>query len=189
MITAALASARLEVHAAQIYTRQLGDGSVQAVDLFWVRERTEGVAGVDASLGKLRRELSLLLAGAPLAEATAMRAPTGRTRPGPAVPTRVLIDHRASPAYTVVEITAQDRPGFLFAMSHAFFELGLSIAIAKINTEGARIADVFYVSEQDGSKILPGARAAEVEAKLMAAANRGQPVPSTRPSADDPSAP
>src|SRR5260221_11887848 len=41
MITAALTAARLEVHAAQIYTRHLADGSVQAVDLFWVRDRTE----------------------------------------------------------------------------------------------------------------------------------------------------
>ncbi len=174
MITAALAAARLEVYAAQIYSRTLVDGRVQAVDLFWVRERSEGVAGVEAALAKLRRELDAHLGGAQLSRSVSPRAAQGRARGGPPVATRVTLDHRASPAYTVVEVTAEDRPGFLFAMSHAFFELGLTIAIAKINTEGARVADVFYVAEQDGSKIAVGPRAAEVEAKLMEAADLGR---------------
>src|SRR5262249_38227964 len=37
-ITAAITASRLEVHAAQIHSRQLADGQVQAVDLFWVRD-------------------------------------------------------------------------------------------------------------------------------------------------------
>ena len=48
-------------------------------------------------------------------------------------------------------------------------DLGLSIATAKINTEGTRVADVFYVSERDGSKLAPGARTDEVRAKLIEA--------------------
>jgi [protein-PII] uridylyltransferase len=68
----------------------------------------------------------------------------------------------------VIEVTTQDRPGLLFAISSALFDLGLGIVVAKINTEGARVADVFYVSERDGSKVAPGPRTAEVEARLLA---------------------
>jgi len=184
MITGALTAARLEVHAAQIYTRHLADGSVQAVDLFWVRDRIEGIAGVEAALPRLRRDLLAFLDGAPMTESSVARSPNARMRPGPRVPTRVTIDHRASPTYTVIEVTAQDRPGLLFAMSLAFFELGLSIAVAKINTEGARVADVFYVSEKDGALVSPGERAAEIEARLLRAAAPEPLSASVRPAAD-----
>ncbi len=168
MITAALAASRLEVHAAQIHSRKLDDGAVEAVDLFWVRDRTEGVAGVARALPKLERDLTALLAGT-VAPSSLVPAPAARSRPAPPVKPRVLVDHRASPHHTVIEVTTQDRPGLLFAMSSALFEVGLSIAVAKINTEGARVADVFYVSERDGSKVAPGPRTAEVEARLYAA--------------------
>ena len=43
----------------------------------------------------------------------------------------------------------------------------LSIAVAKINTEGNRVADVFYVTETGGTKIDPGPRTQEVRARLL----------------------
>ena len=63
------------------------------------------------------------------------------------MPTEVIIDDRASPRHTVIEVFAKDRPGLLYALAKAMHELGLSIALSKINTEGTRVADVFYVSE------------------------------------------
>ena len=45
-ITAALAASRLEVHGAQIHSRVVPGGGVQAVDLFWVRDRGDGLEGV-----------------------------------------------------------------------------------------------------------------------------------------------
>ena len=35
-------------------------------------------------------------------------------------------------------------------------ELGISIAVAKVSTEGSRASDVFYVTEADGSKLASG---------------------------------
>src|SRR5262249_22236308 len=91
-----------------------------------------------------------------------------RERAAPGVRTQVALDDRASRAHTVIEVTARDRPGLLFALSDALYRLGLTIAVAKINTEGVRVADVCYVSERDGAKIAPGARSAEVQARLLA---------------------
>jgi [protein-PII] uridylyltransferase len=88
------------------------------------------------------------------------------------VPTEILFDNRASPRHTVVEVYTKDRPGLLYTLAHALHELRLSIALSKINTEGTRIADVFYVRELDGSKVIPGARHEEIrDALLQATAN------------------
>ncbi len=167
LIAQALGASRLEVHAAHVYSRTREGGGVEAVDLFWVRDRTEGVAAVPGALPRLERDLELLLSGEASRDSVKLRV-VG-TRSGPPVPTRVTIDHRASPSHTVIEVATHDRPGVLWAISRCLYELGLSIAIAKIATEGARVADVFYVSEPDGSKVAPGPRAAEVAARLEAA--------------------
>ena len=81
----------------------------------------------------------------------------------------VLIDDRASPRHTVVEVFAKDRPGLLYKLSRALHELGLSIALSKINTEGTRVADVFYVNELDGSKVALGPRRQQIHDALVAA--------------------
>ena len=88
-------------------------------------------------------------------------------RASPKVQSQVAVDDRVSSRQTVIEVVARDRPGLLFALSDALYTLGLSIAVAKINTEGTRVADVFYVSEADGGKIAPGKRSLLVQAKLL----------------------
>jgi [protein-PII] uridylyltransferase len=90
------------------------------------------------------------------------------------VKTRVAIDHRASANQSIIEVSTQDRPGLLFTIANVLFELGLSIRVAKINTEGARVADVFYVTEADGAKVQAGPRSAEIEAALLAALGRAE---------------
>ncbi|MGK3994476.1 bifunctional uridylyltransferase/uridylyl-removing protein GlnD [Sorangium sp. So ce1024] len=187
-ITAALAASRLEVHAAQIHSRACDDegfdGGVirarssssppagvrlQAVDLFWVRDRGEGVGGVARAIPKLMTDIQAVLSGQISGAELAKKRRGGalRERPTPKVPTQISIDDRAS-HHTVIEVLARDRPGLLFAISDALYQLGLSISVAKINTEGTRVADVFYVSEADGTKISNGKRTQEVEERLRA---------------------
>src|SRR5205823_6171355 len=139
-ITAAIAASRLEVHAAQIHSRTTPRG-VQAVDLFWVRDRAEGVEGVARALGKLVRDLHAVLGGQASAGELANRraASAALERATPPVKTQVSIDPFASSRHTVIEVVARDRPGLLFAISDALHRLGLSIAVAKINTEGTRV--------------------------------------------------
>ena len=168
-ITAALAASRLEVHGAQIHSRVVPGGGVQAVDLFWVRDRGDGLEGVARALPKLGRDIRNVLAGGVAASELARNRGGGaqRGRQSPRVKIQVSIDDRASPRHTVIEVLARDRPGLLFAVSDALHRLGLSIAVAKINTEGMRVADVFYVSDRDGQKVAPGKRTAEVHRTLL----------------------
>jgi [protein-PII] uridylyltransferase len=177
-IAAAITANRLEVLAAQVYSRAAGaagrvGGGVEAVDLFWVRDREGGTEGVESALPRLARDLEDVCSGRVDAEEL-LRARIGtaspwRERPSPAVPTEVLLDDRASPRHTVVEVFAKDRPGLLYTLARALHELGLSIALSKINTEGMRVADVFYVSELDAAKVVPGPRYREIRDALTRA--------------------
>ena len=169
-IAAALTAATLEVHAAQVHTRAT-DGGVEAVDVFFVRDPVDGTAGVAKKLPRLRADLADLCEGRgspeELLEArTGSRSPWQR-RPTPAVASEVVIDDRASPHHTIVEVFGKDQPGLLFRLARAFEELGLSIALSKINTEGTKVADVFYVNELNGSKVEGKERLSAVRDRLL----------------------
>jgi [protein-PII] uridylyltransferase len=169
-ITAAIVASRLEVHAAQINSRTLSDGRVQAVDLFWVRDHEGGAAAVKRVLPKLDHDLRAVITGAVSPRDLAIQpASPWSERPSPPVTTEISMDNRASLRHTVIEVLTKDRPGLLFTLSQALHELGLTIAVAKINTEGNRVADVFYVTEVDGKKLDPERRTAEVRQALFAA--------------------
>jgi [protein-PII] uridylyltransferase len=181
-ISAALTAGRLEVLAAQVYSRVVlatpgQPGRVEAVDLFWLRDRTEGPEAVARAAPRLVRDLVDVCSGA-LDPAELLRQRTGSTSPwrerrSPAIITEVVVDNRASPRHTVVEVFAKDRPGLLYTMASALHDLRLSIALSKINTEGTKVADVFYVNELDGSKVAPGERFKEIREGVARAIGQG----------------
>jgi len=171
-IAAALTANRLEVLSAEVYSHPVG-AEREALDLFWVRDRDGGTEGVDEALPRLARDLEDVCSGRVTASEL-LRIRTGslspwRDRPSPEVPTEVLFDNRASPRHTIVEVYAKDRRGLLHRLARTLYELRLSITLSKINTEGARVADVFYVTELDGSKVPPGARHQQIHDALVKA--------------------
>ncbi len=172
-IAAAITASRLEVLAAQVYSRPLAEGRVEAVDVFWVRDRVDGVGGVERAMPRLARDVAELCEpGVDPEELLRNRvgaASPWRERPSPAVATEIAIDDRASPRHTVVDVFAKDRPGLLYTLAREIHELGLQIALSKINTEGTRVADVFYVCELDGTKVEPGERAHAIRTRLARA--------------------
>ena len=171
-IAAAITASRLEVLAAQVYSRQTSTGATEAVDLFWIRDSRGSADGVAHVMPRLLRDLERVCAGRSSSELLKERLGTDspwRERPSPAVPSEIVIDDRASPRHTVIEVFAKDRPGLLYSLSRALHELGLSIALSKINTEGTKVADVFYVSELSGTKVQPGARFKAIRERLLEA--------------------
>jgi len=170
-IAAAITAGRLEVLGAQVYSRTSASGASEAVDVFWVRDRTEGLDGVSRAMPRLLRDLEQVCVEEGDAAARLLKTRTGspwRERPSPRVPTEVVLDDRASPHHTIVEVFAKDRPGLLYTLAQAIHDLDLSIAISKINTEGTCVADVFYVQERRGGKVAPGERFKEIAARLRA---------------------
>lgn len=170
-IAAALATNRLAVLEAQIYSRTRPDGSSEAVDLFFVRGAGElSTEELHRTAHKVERDLADMLEGRVSAdEIVRPRIEAFRSeRRSPPVRTEVAIDNRASAGLTVVEVFTRDRPALLYLLARSFRDLKLSIQIAKINTEGTRVADVFYVSEANGTKLDSVERIEEVRSRIKA---------------------
>jgi len=169
MITATFSHAKLKVFSAQIYSWVGRDGRTRSLDIFWVRSGQEAEYAVKLVPG-LERDLELLIAGKidPVELATGSRAQARwSARPTPPVATKVNVDNRSASNHTVIEVITRDRRGLLFWLSSAIQQAGLSISFAKINTEGERVADVFYVSDESGGKVLDEARIEDLRHRIL----------------------
>lgn len=83
-----------------------------------------------------------------------------------ASPPQVHFDSDACDTATLVEITAEDRPGLLYNLATVFSSTACNIDVVLIDTKGHRAIDVFYVAH-DGQKLSPELQAALKE-KLLA---------------------
>lgn len=78
-----------------------------------------------------------------------------RTYPAPprTIEPTVHVENAASDAYSVLEVTAQDRPGLLHAITRVLHELGIDIHLAKVDTLGPEVFDAFYIQRENGRRI------------------------------------
>ena len=83
-------------------------------------------------------------------------------KPTKRVVPEVRVVQDASSHSTVVEVRSHDALGLLYAITAGISDLDLDIHVAKIDTLGSRVVDVFYVRTLWGSK-LDAEQAAEVE--------------------------
>jgi len=77
---------------------------------------------------------------------------------------RVHFDNTASPAATLIELVAQDRPGLLYDVAAAISKAGANIDVVLVDTEAKKALDVFYVNK--GGLKLSDAAAEELVATL-----------------------
>jgi [protein-PII] uridylyltransferase len=87
------------------------------------------------------------------------------------VPVHVRVDQDASQFSTVVEVEGPDRIGLLFELTHSLASLGLDVHLAKVATYGARVVDVFYVTDGAGQKLAEPEQLAALERALIEAAS------------------
>ena len=140
-----------------------------ALDVFSVQDQDGGPFGDAPRIERLRQSIEKTLAGELLPRAVfAKRAPKKRTSAFQVRP-RVDFDNEASSTATVIEVEGLDRPGFLYGVTHALFDAGLSISSSMVATYGERAIDVFYVRDGFGHKITHPDRLASIKAKLLAA--------------------
>lgn len=87
----------------------------------------------------------------------------------PPVKNRVEVSREDSNFETVIDVFCEDRLGTLYAIAKTLTAQGLSISLAKISTQGHRVADGFYVTDaKTGKKIESQDRLREVVAAVEA---------------------
>ena len=165
-LTGALSSHGLKIRAAQIHT--LAEGLV--LDRFWVYDPDYAGESPPERIAQINQALILALK-APAGDSPTFRRTWqkggGQPLKVPGVQTRVNIDNSTSDFFTILDIFAHDRTGLLFAITRTLFELGLSVARAKVGTYLDQVVDVFYVTDQNQGKIEFAPRLEEIRHRLL----------------------
>ncbi|MFO0817897.1 MAG: [protein-PII] uridylyltransferase [Pirellulales bacterium] len=168
-LTGAISSQGLRILSAEINT--LGDGLV--LDRFMVEdpdyadapppERSESVHA--ALVAALKDET-----GRPPAFRRVWGAKQGPTAEElEQNPTVVRIDTQTSDRYTIIDVFALDQLGLLYAITRTLFELGLNVGVAKIGTHLDQVVDVFYVTDQQGRKVVDDQAIKEIRQRIYGA--------------------
>jgi [protein-PII] uridylyltransferase len=172
-IAGALTANRVDVLGAVLGHVDLPGGRL-VTDVFYVRDlKGAAIPEDDVRWRKLGGDLRQLLGGPPdpskVAALIAQRRPRSgmpkRVTPGVATEIRI---HDDSTYATIVEVYTRDRVGVLYAITQTLADLGLDISLAKVSTEGEKVADVFYVT-RGGRRITEDADRAQLVARLHAA--------------------
>jgi len=150
-ISGVLTANHLNILSAEISTWESG----VAVDTFRVQNLIDEPLFDARRWNKVQKDLERVLRGevsvGSLVES--MTSPLFQKFPPSRRETRIRVDNEASDFYTVVEVHTHDRPGLLYRVTQKIFELGLSIAMARISTKVDQVVDVFYVQDLSGGKI------------------------------------
>jgi len=172
-IAGALTANRVDVLGAVLGHVDLPGGRL-ATDVFYVRDlKGAAIPDDDPRWARLGGDLRQLLGGPP--DPSKVAALIARRRPRSGMPPRVTPGvvteirlHDDSTHATIVEVSTRDRVGVLYAITQTLAELGLDISLAKVATEGERVADVFYVT-RGGRRITAAADREALLARLRAA--------------------
>jgi [protein-PII] uridylyltransferase len=153
---------------ARIHTARNG----MAVDNFLVQDPLGRPFMEDGQLARLKTMITDALANRVKLVPQLAARPLSRPR-ADAFEVRPLVefDNQASSRFTVVEVSARDRPALLNRLARALFESRLIVHSAHIATYGERAVDTFYVTDLLGEKVDVGARMKAVEKRLMEAAD------------------
>ena len=163
-ISGVLAANYLNILSAQISTWENG----VAVDTFRVQNLIDESLFEARRWNKIQKEMEQVLrAEVPVSSLVdGMTIPLFQKYASSRLATRVEVDNGASDFYTIVEIYTHDRPGLLYRITQKLFELGVSIAMARISTKVDQVVDVFYVQDLSGAKIEEGKFIEKIVAEL-----------------------
>ncbi|MEM7779525.1 MAG: [protein-PII] uridylyltransferase [Pseudomonadota bacterium] len=143
-----------------------------AIDNFLVQDLHAEPFREEGQIARLKKGIrDALLAQVELVPKLAARPLPHSRAKAFAVAPRVNFDNLASNHFTVIEVTARDRPALLNRLAHALYTANLIVQSAHITAYGESAADTFYVTDLTGSKIVAPERLAEIEAMLLEAAS------------------
>ncbi|MBW1799798.1 MAG: ACT domain-containing protein, partial [Deltaproteobacteria bacterium] len=164
-IAGVMALHNINILSAHIYTWR--DGT--AIDLFKVTSPLDKIHA-EETWEKLRGDFKNIFTEALSLESRLTQKATPSilsTKKGPSYPLHINVDNDSSDFFTVIEVFASDRIGLLYLITHTLFSLNLDIRIAKIATKADQIADVFYVRDLDGQKVIDPEQIEKIERALV----------------------
>jgi [protein-PII] uridylyltransferase len=172
-IAGALTASRVDVLGAVLGHVELPTGRL-VTDVFYVRDlKGAAIPEDDARWRRLTDDLRGLLHGLP--DPGAVGTLIQKRRPRSTMPKRVTPGvvteirlHDDSTQATIVEVFTRDRVGVLYAITQTLADLGLDISLAKVSTEGEKVADVFYVTRA-GKRITDDGERTVLISRLSAA--------------------
>jgi [protein-PII] uridylyltransferase len=149
---------------ARIHT--FGDGT--ALDNFLVQDPLGGRFDHIDQLARIKQAIEDALSDRHKLLTKLRQRPLARTRAEAfTVAPNVLIDNLASNRFTVIELTARDRPALLLSLAFVLFQSKVTVHSAHVATYGERAIDTFYVTDLFGGKIESKARLATLERRLL----------------------
>ncbi|MBO9517552.1 MAG: [protein-PII] uridylyltransferase [Porphyrobacter sp.] len=170
-IAGAISLAGANIIDARIHTTRVG----KAVDNFLVQDPLGKPFQEKDQLNRLQTTIEDALAGKIELVPQLAKRPLARPRAESfEVRPTVLFDNKASGRFTVIEVTARDRPALLNKLARTLFECRLMVNSAHITHYGERAVDNFYVTDLLGGKVTAQDRLKEVERALLKAA--GEPA-------------
>lgn len=198
LLAGTLAANRLQILSAQIYSVSRGDFSQAsnefpaemsgtydligtalerreeelALDVLHVVDQDGELCDDPQRWQRFREDLeSVVFQGVDVAKLHAERNPPSRldTRVRPEVPVEIRFNNTDSDSETVIEVFGPDHLGALYRVAKAISDAGLVIALAKISTQGDRVADGFYVHDGQGKKVTDPAQQERVRDALKSA--------------------
>lgn len=153
---------------ARIHTARNGT----AVDNFLVQDPLGRPFSEESQLARIRTMIGDALGGKIKLVPQLAARPLARPRADAfEVAPRVEFDNQASNRFTVIEVSARDRPALLNRLARALFESKLIVHSAHIATYGERAVDTFYVTDLLTEKVDGPQRLKAVEKRLLEAAD------------------
>lgn len=166
-IAGVMAAHAINILGAQIHTRK--DGSV--LDILQVNSPVGGVVDKAYKWERFERDLCAVIEGRVRVDALIEKCRTPSyltdTKKQTRRPNKVEFDNEVSDRYTVIDIFARDRVGLLYEITDTLNDLGLYIAVSKISTKVDQAADVFYVNDIFGQKIVDPVKIEEIRTRLL----------------------
>lgn len=151
-----------DISSGELLTLPAESGSRQRkiLDLFQVvleeREARNTIQGFDEDFRSCNEQLAaegIEAVRDQIIERAALRFAARSAAQKQLLPVEIVIDNESSETDTILQITSQDTPGFLFAFANALSLLAINIEQAAVRTEEGMVRDVFVIRDLRGRKI------------------------------------
>ncbi len=164
IVAGVLAACGHNILGAQVYTNR----DSLAVEIYQLDLMPGGAPEEADALHRIETLLrDTLASNQSVEELLASRRPAHAHTLRPKAPS-VRIANDESDFYTVIDVTAEDRPALLYDITRVLSQFGLDVVMARVSTRANQVTDAFYVTD-NGYKILDPKRHQQVEDSLLAA--------------------